>query len=457
MTILRGGCYERVSTEEQALRGYSIETQIDNLTEYCEKNQIKIVNHYTDEGHSGAKPPLKRPALKQLLDDVQAGKIDVILFTKLDRWFRSVEQYYKVQALLDKHGVAWKAIHESYDTTTANGRLAINVFLSVAQNEQERTSERIKVVFDHKAKNKEAFFGGGKPPIGYMRKKDENGINRLVKNPEQQEAVEEFWKILLKHNNLNKAIRHVYQQYGVEKSHRAWARVAYNPIYCGIYRDVEDFCEPYVSKKEWLHIQETAGRRRQDTKAKRTYLFAGMMRCPKCGCTLSGMSTMSRSRAGEKKEYLAYRCRFKHTSCRGSHTVSEIKAEKWLLNNLKQAIEGEIASVELERTKPKPKPKTNIPALKEKLRRLNVMYMAGNVSDSDYLHEDTEIKAAIAKAEKDAPPPERDLTPLKELLESDFLSLYQIMTREEKQRFWRSIIKEIKIDKVNPVEIVFID
>ena len=143
MTILRVACYERVSTEEQALRGYSIETQIDNLTEYCEKAKMKIVDHYTDEGISGAKPPMKRPALKRLLEDVEAGKIDMVLFTKLDRWFRSVQEYFKVQEILERHNVEWKTIHEDYDTTTANGRMAITIFLAIAQNERERTAERI--------------------------------------------------------------------------------------------------------------------------------------------------------------------------------------------------------------------------------------------------------------------------------------------------------------------------
>ena len=93
MAILRVGCYERVSTDEQALRGFSIEAQIDNLTEYCEENNLKLVGHYTDAGKSGTLPPLKRPELQRLLEDVQAGKIDIILFTKLDRWFRSVKEY----------------------------------------------------------------------------------------------------------------------------------------------------------------------------------------------------------------------------------------------------------------------------------------------------------------------------------------------------------------------------
>ena len=153
MSILRVGCYERVSTTEQAMRGFSIAAQIDNLSEYCEENGMKIVGHYTDEGISGTQPPLKRPALQQLLEDVQAGKIDMILFTKLDRWFRSVKEYFKVQDILDRHGVEWKAIHEDYDTTTANGRMAITIFLAIAQNERDKTSERVKAVFAHKRKN----------------------------------------------------------------------------------------------------------------------------------------------------------------------------------------------------------------------------------------------------------------------------------------------------------------
>ena len=120
--IRRVGLYGRVSTEEQALKGFSIEAQVDAMKEYCKKNNLKIVDVYLDEGISGAKPPLKRPALKRLLEDVEAGKIDMILFTKLDRWFRSVKEYFKVQEILDDNKVEWKAIQEDYDTTIKKPR-----------------------------------------------------------------------------------------------------------------------------------------------------------------------------------------------------------------------------------------------------------------------------------------------------------------------------------------------
>lgn len=455
MTILRAGAYERVSTEEQAKFGYSIDDQEKAIAEYCEKNSIKIVDHYKDEGISGAKPPLKRPALQRLIDDVEAGKIDIILFTRLDRWFRSVKEYFKVQEILDKHGVQWKAIRENYDTTTANGQMAITIFLAVAQNERDKGAERVKAVLKSKRKNKEACFGGPHRPMGYMKQNDENGIPRLVKNPEEEQMTQEFWNILVKHNNLAKAIRHMNDVYGVTKAHKTWMRIARSPFYCGVWDDIEDFCPAYVSMEDWLMIQETAERRRQDTRAKNTYLFSGMIRCPECGHILCG-TYKTNTRAGKKYKYLSYRCRFKFTTCTYRHSPSEKKVEKFLLKNLRPLMEKEILAHELEKAKPKKKPKSKLPTLKEKLRRLNVMYMAGNISDEDYLKDDADLKAQIAKAESELPPPERDITPLQELLKTNFEEIYKTLDQEEKRRFWRGIIKEVHFKDKDIVDVTFL-
>ena len=455
MTILRAGLYERVSTEEQSKFGFSIADQEEALAEYCEKNSIKIVDHYKDEGISGAKPPLKRPALYRLIEDVQAGKIDIILFTRLDRWFRSVKEYFKVQEILDKHGVQWKAIRENYDTTTANGQMAITIFLAVAQNERDKGAERVKAVLKSKRKNKEACFGGPHKPMGYMKQEDEKGIPRLVKDPEEEEMTQEFWNILVKHNNLNMAIRHMQDVHGVTKSPKTWLRIARSPFYCGMWDDVEDFCPAYVSMEDWLMIQETAERRRQDTRAKNIYLFSGMVRCPECDHILCG-TYKTNNRNGKKYKYLSYRCRFKWTVCAYKHSPSEKKIEKWLLKNLRPLMEKEILEHELDKAKPKKKPKSKLPALKEKLRRLNVMYLAGNMSDDDYLKEDAELKAQIAKAESELPPPERDITPLKELLKTDFEGIYKTLDQEEKRRFWRGIVKQVIFDEKDIVDVIFL-
>lgn len=454
MTILRAGLYERVSTDEQAKYGHSIKTQIDALNQHCEENKIKIVDHYTDDGVSGGKPAFRRPEMSRLLEDVKANKIDIVLFTRLDRWFRNVKEYFKVQEILDEHGVQWKAIWEDYDTTTANGRMAITIFLAIHQNEREKGAERVEAVLDNKRKNKEACFGGPHKPMGYMKQKDENGISRLVKDPSDRQMTEEFWSILIKYNNLNKAIRHMNDVYGVTKAHKSWARIARNSIYCGIYKGVVDYCEPYVSVEAFLKLQEEADKRVRDTKAKRVYLFTGLIRCPECGHVLCGTYTPKKYK-GVSIEYHSYRCRFKMTTCSYKRTLSEKKIENYLLANLSRFLENEIASVELEKTKPKPKPKYNLKALKERLRRLNVTYMAGNKTDEEYLKEDAEIKELIAKAENEAPPPERDLEPLRELLNTDFVSVYLTLEPEDKRRFWRSIIKEIQVEDLNVKDVIF--
>ena len=92
--------YERVSSDEQAKHGYSLDAQHEALVDFCERNNHIILGVYQDGGISGRKPYTKRPAMVQLLKDVETVKPDMILFTKLDRWFRSIKEYYKVQDIL---------------------------------------------------------------------------------------------------------------------------------------------------------------------------------------------------------------------------------------------------------------------------------------------------------------------------------------------------------------------
>jgi len=449
--IRRVALYIRVSTEEQALHGFSIETQIANLREYCKENNLKIVDEYIDEGISGAKPPLKRPALKRLLDDVEAGKIDMILFTKLDRWFRSVKEYFKVQDVLDNNRVEWKTIHENYDTTTANGQMAITIFLAVAQNERDRTAERIKVVLEQKRKNKEACFGGRAVPFGYKKEKDANGISRLIKDPDTQQAVQEFWDILLESNNMNKAIRHMINTYGIVKDWKTWKRMTQSDFYCGIHRGVQDFCPAYVSPDKFLKFQE-----RDTIKGTPTgvaYYFRGLMRCPECGNKLCGDVDRRYGRMNK-----SYRCAHRGRGCSNHSGMAETKTEKQLLERLDEFMLDTIAEVEIEAREPRNKSNAErtIKNLKEQLRRLNIMFMAGNKTDEEYYKEDAEIKLAISKAEKELEISKpRNVDHLKKLLETDFRTMYAGLNEEEKQEFWQDLIKEIRFNGKRVEKVIF--
>lgn len=447
MSIMRAALYCRVSTEEQALHGYSIETQKENLSAYCEQNDIVVVDYYIDEGISGTKPPSKRPALQRLMQDVEYQKIDIILFTKLDRWFRSVKEYFKVQDILDKHHVEWNAIHEGYDTTTANGKLAITIFLAIAQNERDKTSERIKVVFDHKRKNKELCYGSQACPTGYTGIRDENGSLHICKDPKTKDAVADFWNVLIKTYSLKKAMDAVYINHDINVGKAVWYKVRRNPLYTGEYYGVKNYCEPYVSPEDFKKYQEAIPVKEYNRE--RVYLFRNLIVCPNCGRHLAGGTTIH----GEKK-YISYRCPNRKTSRSCVATLSEPKIENMLMSELSSYIKTELANVSI---KPKKTKKTTneLKKLVERQRRLTVAYVAGAMNDDDYLRQNNEISQKIERmksAEEDIPV---NTEKLKELLSTDFESLYNQMTREEKQTFWTRLIKEIRIEDRKIVSVKF--
>jgi len=449
--VIRVGLYERVSTDEQALHGYSIEAQYKSLEEFCQAQNMRIVDHYTDAGVSGGKAAFKRPGMSRLLDDIQDGKVDMVLFTKLDRWFRNIQEYFKVQEILERHRVEWKAIHEDYDTTTANGRMAITIFLAIAQNEREKGSERVCAVLDQKRKNKEACFGGSNVPIGYKKEKDQDGVTRLVIDPETEPAVQEFWRIVSEENSIMTAGKIVNATFGLNRAYKEWGRTFNNELYRGQYKGVKEFCPAYIDPVEWDRVK--AARTIKKTQRNRCYLFTGMIRCPSCGCILSSNYKIYKDRV---REYYAYRCRhYTVRRCDYNTQVSEKRAEKWLLQNVKAKLEAFLLAAEVEDAAPKPKPKRDKNKINEKIRRLNVVYMSGGKSDDEYMSELSDLKAQLVAAEREAENKERDLAPLREFLNTDFESIYGALEREEKRQLWRSIIDHLEIEGNHVVDVVF--
>ena len=139
--------YTRVSTEEQAKKGYSLSEQKKRLTDYCEYNDFIIYKYYEDDGIS-AKTGNYRPAFEQMIKDGKDKKFDTILAIKLDRISRSVYDMEVINKMLSDNELDLICIFESFDTTNANGRMVQRIMTSVAQNEIERTSERTKIGMD---------------------------------------------------------------------------------------------------------------------------------------------------------------------------------------------------------------------------------------------------------------------------------------------------------------------
>lgn len=142
--------YSRVSTQEQASSGVSLDAQNEKLSGYAKLFDLEVVTKIEDAGESAKS--LKRPGLEQALEMLRAGEADGIVVTKLDRLTRNVGDWQKLinEFFGDKAGKSLYSIGDSIDTTTAAGRLVLNVLLSVAQWEREAIGERTRDALQHK-------------------------------------------------------------------------------------------------------------------------------------------------------------------------------------------------------------------------------------------------------------------------------------------------------------------
>jgi site-specific DNA recombinase len=144
---VRCAIYTRVSTDQGLDQDFnSLDAQYEASSAYI-KSQVHagwtlIRSRYDDGGYSGGSTD--RPNLQQLLDDVRARKIDVIVVYKVDRLTRSLADFAKLVELFDARGVTFISVTQQFKTTTSMGRLTLNVLLSFAQFEREVTSERIR-------------------------------------------------------------------------------------------------------------------------------------------------------------------------------------------------------------------------------------------------------------------------------------------------------------------------
>lgn len=140
--IERVAAYCRVSTEEQKQQGISIQAQQMKLSEYAEANKMKIVGWYIDEGVSHRKPIKDRPALQRMIEDTEKGLFSRIIFTKMDRFFRTHLEYY---ACMDRiEPIIWSTTEESFDMNTDAGRMAIAELLADSEKVRLETHAMLK-------------------------------------------------------------------------------------------------------------------------------------------------------------------------------------------------------------------------------------------------------------------------------------------------------------------------
>jgi site-specific DNA recombinase len=177
---LRCAIYTRKSTEHNLdLEFNSLDAQREACEAYIKSQAhegwLLIDGRYDDGAFSGAS--LDRPALRALLAEVRAGKVDIVVVYKVDRLTRSLADFAKLVELFDQHSVSFVSVTQSFNTTSSMGRLTLNVLLSFAQFEREVIGERVRDKIA--ASKRKGLWVGGQIPLGYA------SVNKkLVVEPE---------------------------------------------------------------------------------------------------------------------------------------------------------------------------------------------------------------------------------------------------------------------------------
>lgn len=446
--LIPTGAYVRVSHDEQAKHGFSIEAQKKGLQLYAKKKGYMIVEWYVDEGKSARKNKSKRKEYIRLIEDAQQGKFQMIIFKCIDRWFRDIKEYYKTQSILDDKGINWECAEEEYDTTTRDGRWKLHIYLMLAQDEADKTSERINYVFEHKIKNKEAITGT--QPYGFIVKKI-GEYKRVVKDPNTMIIVQDIFTHFELYNSKRATLHYIQDKYNIELEYDLIGKTLTNTMYYGHYRGVDNYTydEPYITKNRFDKIQKMLKKNVKERKNTIDYIFSGLLICSKCINNMTGAYTnVVINKEGEKRIYINYRCNHHYVKkhCDAKGTFSEIAIEKKLLATIEEEIEQYICEYELSQKEPTQViNQVTAKDIKEEMDRLNKQWRKGRISEVEYDYEYERLEKRLEKL-KEEQPKERDLTPLYEFLNSGWKNIYETLSSTEKRALWRSIIDNITVD-----------
>ncbi|HJU84180.1 MAG TPA: recombinase family protein [Holophagaceae bacterium] len=247
---LRCAIYTRKSSEEGLEQTFnSLDAQREACLSYIQSQKHEgwkaLSVTYDDGGYSGG--TLQRPALTKLLEDIAAGKVDLVVVYKVDRLTRSLSDFARIVEAFDAKGASFVSVTQSFNTSTSMGRLTLNVLLSFAQFEREVTGERIRDKIA--ASKKKGMWMGGQVPLGYDLKD-----RKLLVNPAEAEVVRGIFsrylelkcvrslKAELDRRGLRSKVRvsrDGNQSGGQSFGRGALYRILRNPIYLGEVRHRE--------------------------------------------------------------------------------------------------------------------------------------------------------------------------------------------------------------------------
>ena len=449
-------CYCRVSTDEQARFGFSIQAQKDALEKYCKENNYKY-EFYIDEGIS-ASSMKKRKALNEMLNKVNV--FDMVLFTKLDRLSRNVLDANNINKLLIDNNCTMKAIDEDdIDTSTADGTFIFNLKVSLAQREIGKTSERIKFVFQNKREKGEVTSGTKKYGYDIVNKK-------FQINPLEAENIRNLYKEFINNNgNLKETYKYFIKHFD-NKGYDAMSNYLKETAYIGKYKlyrkniYIDDYIPPILDIGIWQKVQNL---RKKKTVERKKYpdLFSGLLYCNNCG-----------NRLAKKVDYrvknvvVRYICdnnyRYKvgidKKRCFDNKSIRESNIEDFLLNNLDKELSKFTTKISIKPSVKKIDNTQKIKTIEKKMNKLKDLYIDDLIDKEEYKKDYEKYTSELNKLKNynTNEPILKDYSHLRKILDSDYKTIYNNLSIENKKKFWLSIIDKIYIENGEIKEVTFL-
>jgi site-specific DNA recombinase len=325
LKAVRCAVYTRKSTEEGLEQEFnSLDAQRESAEAYvfsqAGEGWTCLPDRYDDGGFTGGN--MDRPALKRLLADIEAGRVDCVVVYKVDRLSRSLLDFARILEAFDRHGVSFVAVTQQINSGTSMGRLMLNVLLSFAQFEREIIAERTRDKIA--ATRRKGKWSGGRPLLGYDV--DPQGT-RLVVNKNEAAKVKAIFDLYLEHESLLPVVQELERRGWTNKcwttrsgkeagggplDKTALHRLLTNPVYAGKVRYKRE-----LHGGEHTAIVEAAAVDRVQALLRRNSrtggaavrnqfgaLLKGLLRCGCCGCAM----TPAPSTKNKVKRYRYYVC-----------------------------------------------------------------------------------------------------------------------------------------------------
>ncbi len=305
--------YVRVSTDEQADKGYSLRGQQETLIRYCEINNIRVRKIFVED-HSAK--TFIRPEWKKLMVHIRKhhGKAELLLFTKWDRFSRNTSDAYQMISSLRKLGIEPQAIEQPLNLDVPENKMMLAVYLTTPEIENDRRGLNTKIGI-RQAKKEGRWMG--KAPLGYANKAYENGRRYIAVAEPEAEIMKWVFYQLSENIYSGEEILKLARQKGLKCSKNNFYNTVRNPVYCGKirlaqYKDeearlVQGLHEPLITESLFYHVQDVMDGRKKEygtpISSPKDLPLRGFLRCPKCTRMLTGSASR-----GKNRHFIYYHC-----------------------------------------------------------------------------------------------------------------------------------------------------